>query len=251
MLSLFDCLSQSTLQVSRRCQLRCLHCTLWNDDQILKENADFDFAIEQQFVHKNAISEKKSRVVNLIGGEPLLSPHLIQVLNTLKEEGRKIYLWTNGQLIRDLMPLVIPFVDTVFVYVPYSDVNGYRVETGSNAFPELTDTISMLRQEGKQVVIHSVVRADNIQFLPDMYELAYQKKAGLILQYNKKDFYEKESLNYIRRYYHVKNVWVFENKKVLERSCSGLPILSFKDPIQIVKNTFYDFINDCRHKAGM
>lgn len=82
----------ATIQITNRCNLNCVHC---HRDSENKKTLDF-----KKF--KELVTElRKLNVfnVNLSGGEPLLVPGLIKMVETIDNLGMKVTISTNGILL--------------------------------------------------------------------------------------------------------------------------------------------------------
>ncbi len=82
-------LTDSMLQIepTRRCNFHCVHCTHRN------ESGCIDIATYQQLLDKH----RTCKVVKLQGlGEPLLHPHIQQLINMAKEHDHRVMIITNG-----------------------------------------------------------------------------------------------------------------------------------------------------------
>ena len=96
-----------TLRVSllSACNLGCVYCT--ESDDLAKENKKQKAGVlsteELAAIIQRLHQQLNLEVVRLTGGEPLLSPHLIPIIEKVRELGiPKIKLTTNGFLLQRL-----------------------------------------------------------------------------------------------------------------------------------------------------
>lgn len=90
----------ATLELTRRCNLRCVHCYLGDQAaQWLLQDRELDAAAV-----KAAISdwvEAGCLYLTLTGGEPLLRPDFPEIYRHARESGLVVTVFTNGTLVAD------------------------------------------------------------------------------------------------------------------------------------------------------
>ena len=85
------------LELSRVCDLRCIYCYAASGVALVNEmNLDLILNVIDQAV---ALGAKK--IIVLGGGEPLIYPHLFEVLEYIRAKDLICDLFTNGQTLRD------------------------------------------------------------------------------------------------------------------------------------------------------
>src|ERR1700712_3237062 len=92
-----------TLRISllSRCNLSCVYCTM-GEDEVKDNNQHATFLSPQELLNSvRQLHEVLSlETIRLTGGEPLLYPHLIEVIKGIKDIGiPEIKLTTNGFLL--------------------------------------------------------------------------------------------------------------------------------------------------------
>lgn len=91
----------------------------------------------------------------------------------------------------------------------------------------------------RQKVVYKLsfhVVPENVEWLADVYELAYYKGVPLILSYAKSLITDKESIRYIERFRRVRNVDVYRVKSANDGFCLGVPKSGLMDPWQRFRN---------------
>ncbi|MEN8140732.1 MAG: radical SAM protein [Thermodesulfobacteriota bacterium] len=83
------------LELSRICNLRCVYCYASSGTPLADELtlAEIESAIDQ------AVALGAKKIIVLGGGEPLLYPHLLKVLDYIKKKNLVADLFTNGTLL--------------------------------------------------------------------------------------------------------------------------------------------------------
>ena len=81
------------LELSRRCNLRCIYCYASSGAALPNE-----LSLEEIFdVIDQALELGAKKIIVLGGGEPLIYPHLFEVLEYIRCKGLIVDLFTNGQ----------------------------------------------------------------------------------------------------------------------------------------------------------
>ncbi|MCM8781726.1 MAG: radical SAM protein [Candidatus Omnitrophica bacterium] len=85
-----------SLEVTTRCNLKCLHCYL---SYALRHEHFCYLDIESLKNILPTLSKRGCRNISLIGGEPLLHPHIDEIIYLCKSSGFDITIYTNATLI--------------------------------------------------------------------------------------------------------------------------------------------------------
>ena len=212
----FEWLGTSCVDGSGRCQLSCLGCSVW--ERSAKEAVAVDKLICKKVKQKTL--KLPTRWVNITGGDPFENPYLPTILSAIKQQGVRIRLWSHGHVSPDFLEAVIPQVNEFVCYIPSPNSKQYRIETGTDGLAQVLENLDGVRQRVPTKISYRVT-PENIDWLPEIYELAYQKKYWLWVMYNKKAEFTGDSIQFIKRYYRVKNVYVFEDMYRVKNRCQG------------------------------
>lgn len=91
-----------TLFLTYRCNLRCKMCGQWGESGVTKKRPAHDTKENLSFLElKNLIDDLSffRPNITLFGGEPLLYPHLLELIRYIKEKNMHCLLITNGSLL--------------------------------------------------------------------------------------------------------------------------------------------------------
>ena len=233
MASVWDAFSQTTLQVSGRCHLTCLHCPLWKEDPQTALQIDKRVA---NLVKKDQLFKEipKKKWINLIGGDPFKQPFLPKILDYIQKKGCKTRLWTHGFVSLDMWDQVRDVVDEVMLYCPSYEADSFREWTGVEGWQRWQHSLADLKAHHMAVTLHHAVRPDNIEWMPEIYEIAYQHDCPLIFHYDPKAGFTGDSLAFIKRYRRVKGVKVFRTGQVSKTACAAYCPQVVVDPWQWV-----------------
>lgn len=95
------------LQVTEKCNLRCKMCYEWGDcgSYLEKEGLKtLDLEVAKRVLYDLSACKP---YLELFGGEPLLYPHLEELLRTIQEVGCKVDIPTNGTLLARYADLLV------------------------------------------------------------------------------------------------------------------------------------------------
>lgn len=236
MFSLSELLSQWTLEITPICQLKCVDCQLWDSQR--KERVGLLASLEDgSFFHQ--FPNKK--LINIVGGEPFEHSQLVKVLRAINQQGIKIRLWTNGNVMREFWYSVLPYLDCVMFYLPTIDQEGYQTTTGFGDWNDFHDAVSLLFEHKKLFGFHVPVTATSVSELPDLFDFSRQYGALFYLHYFYNEPFYGQQKSYIDRFYRVKNAHVYVKKqRVPSFICPVFPYGAIESRVQILKNAFFD-----------
>lgn len=132
--------------------------------------------LEQAHRVVDKIAAHGTRNLVLSGGDPLLSPHLFQLLDHLKNFDIKIALDTTGATL-DRASLSRLASQVTLLRLPLDGVDSesqdfFRKAPGHNLFPRLVDNLALCDELGfDRVVVHTVVSQGNIGQLDRIAEI--------------------------------------------------------------------------------
>ena len=194
----------------------------------------------------------KKRQYNIIGGEPLLQPRLEQLVSYLRDHKCQVILWTNGINLVHYDKTFLSLFKTIMVYLPSPNVDQYRLITGVDMFENCCSALDYLKEDiGADYGVHFPVTDTSIQYLPDIYELTYQRQIKLIIHYSPKMAFTGDSLACIKRFRGIKNVEVIASLEPEEGDCRCIPVPGLLDARQRYRNRIDDLIISLRHKIGL
>lgn len=160
------------LEITGDCNFQCIYCGV--DSQGVT-TSNFFKPIEIRNLSEVIKSFGKYVQISIVGGEPLLNPQIIDILQILTDYGFIIHLSTNS----------FNFTDSLIKKI--SKTNVTQVETNiEHTIPEIHDLIrgkkgsfqktllgiNMLKDAGIDVLLASILLKDNIDVQTDLFELA-------------------------------------------------------------------------------
>ncbi len=190
-----------------RCNSSCEFCGNWRDDSLLSINETPAGELDAFFRDLKFLGV---RTVVFTGGEPLLRDDLSQALKSALACGLETKLFTNGLLYPEKQDELTGLVGELYISLDAPIQSEHDRIRGQECFAEAIESLSAAAKKGQATVLNFTITRDSIGHLPDMVELA--GKLGVKLRINPVydyfgvEGFEKESLEYIRRYLKHKKV---------------------------------------------
>jgi radical SAM protein with 4Fe4S-binding SPASM domain len=156
--------------ITNRCNLHCRHC---------RGLAPTELASSRAVEVAKEIADLKPGWVIVEGGEPLLRPDLIPILETLREQGLTVYLITNGTLVDDQWGATLAALGIHgMVSIDGADEQTVNEIRPGASLAQLTEASRQLAQFGILDAINMTLCRSNLSQLPAMVEMAHQLGAG-------------------------------------------------------------------------
>ncbi len=178
--------------ITRRCNLRCVHCYSDSRDQ----NYEGELTTPQALKVLDDLAEFQAPTVLFSGGEPLMRPDLFELAEAARSKGLRCVLSTNGYFISPDVAKKIQEVGFSYVGVSIDGLreshDRFRCSAGS--FERAIEGIRNCRRLGVRVGLRFTVNKLNYDQLPGVldlmetediprccvYHLAYSGRGGRI-----------------------------------------------------------------------
>lgn len=167
------------IDITNACNLKCVHCYHPHHKNEGAISLDDWKAILLQY--KKLILKMKYRPwVAICGGEPLVSPNLMPILNFIKKDipGSTIIILTNGTLINEKIIEQLKSFDKIQFQVSLDGPDALRHDSirGSGNFDRALNGIDLLQKNGFKVNVLSVLSQRTNLWMEDFFKLAKEKK---------------------------------------------------------------------------
>lgn len=164
-------------ELTRRCNLRCMHCRAAANDAPLEGEIDKEGCIEIM----KQIAYVSNPIIILTGGEPLLRDDIFDISAYGTEVGFRMVMATNGTLldrpiIREMKLAGIKRV-SISIDGPTS-VDHDRFRGVDGAFEEVIHGIELLKEENLEFQINTTISRKNVEQLQDIMDLAIKYGAS-------------------------------------------------------------------------
>ena len=165
--------SFKTLRVSllSKCNMGCLYCTMGEEDVKVHNSSANSLPVKDllRIIHQ-LHQQLQLNVVRLTGGEPLLYPHLLEIIKEVKRLGiRDIKLTTNGFLLEKLaVPMKEAGMKSINVSLDAVDEDVFFLMSRRNNVQRIFNGIDAAVEAGMEVKINTVLMkgSNDNQILP-------------------------------------------------------------------------------------
>ena len=203
MINVFNPLRRN-LKVTKGCNFRCEFCELWQ-----KENEE-PIVPEILCQKLSEFKWKGTKEVNFVGGESLLNAELPKVLAHAKELKLKTNLYTNGLLYPHFGERLKNHTDVVYLMINHPIKEEHDRISGINSFTRLEESVTLAKELKQEMVLNANVHLESITHLPELNDVAVEFGINLwlnpILKYMGHAGFQRESKEYIKRYFLIKGV---------------------------------------------
>lgn len=154
-----------TLYVTDRCNSRCVSCDYWRHGR-----DDMNLADVKRLLP--SLSQMRTELVLLSGGEPLLNPEWPVIAQALRGHGLKVWLLTSGLALAKHAARAALLFDAITVSLDGTDSQTYRAIRGLDAFTRVCAGIRSAADHGARASIRVTVQRANYRQLAAFVDLA-------------------------------------------------------------------------------
>jgi AdoMet-dependent heme synthase len=162
-------------ELTKRCNLKCIHCRASADDGIFKDELDTD-NIKRVI---DDIGSYANPILVLTGGEPLFRKDIFVISDYARSSGLKLALATNGTLIDKETALKIKNsgIQRVSISIDGKDARFHDAFRGiKGSFNKAIGGASLLKEAGVEFQFNTTITRRNAEELEEIITLA--EKAG-------------------------------------------------------------------------
>lgn len=154
----------ANLFLTNKCNLMCLDCPLWQE-----EPKDINLELSDLPL-----------IVNICGGDPLLSKNIIDVLRQIKSQKRLILMTNNGLNYLHVDKKIFSYIDVPIVYMPGASREQLIENTGMDCYREYLALFDYFKEIKKRFVVQYPVSSINFEFIPELVQLLNPYKKALV-----------------------------------------------------------------------
>jgi 12,18-didecarboxysiroheme deacetylase len=168
--------------ITRRCNLRCVHCYSHSEDRTYAG----ELSLDEGKALIDDLAAFGCPVMLFSGGEPLIRPDILELIRYATEKGMRAVISTNGTLIT--RPLAEKLKDIGLSYVGISldgleDVHDkFRGIPGT--FARVMNAIGHCQDLGLKVGLRFTVNKRNVQDIPGIFDLVQERDIPRICFYH-------------------------------------------------------------------
>ncbi|HDH05442.1 MAG TPA: radical SAM protein [Nitrospirae bacterium] len=165
------------IEFNRECNFNCIYCYVQNDS-----NGREELTMEESRDVIMQAGELGAKKIIILGGEPMLYPHIMEMIRFIKEFGMEIELFTNGTNITQSAAKTLSDSGVVVVLKMNSlDENLQDVFSGSKgAYKYIQEAFNNLREAGyphtTPLGISTIICRRNIDELVEMWQWMRDQK---------------------------------------------------------------------------
>ncbi len=168
--------------VGQRCNLRCVHCYSHSRDKEYTGELNTDEA--KRFIED--IARFGSPVILFSGGEPLMRPDILELIEYAKSQGMRAVLSTNGTLISGDTAAQLKELGLSYVGISLDGLKDthdkFRCVKG--AFDMAMTGLRNCRKAGIKVGLRFTINNRNVDDIPGIFELAEEENIPRICFYH-------------------------------------------------------------------
>ena len=157
-------------ELTDQCNLNCIHC----GSRCTPTNTQFlpFLAVQKTLEEVSSIYDSSEIMINLTGGEPLLHPLIIPIIQTAHKCGFPVGITTNGTLITEDVAYCLKAagLDSIAVSIDGMSVSHNTLRRSTSAFQKAINGIQNLKRVGLEPQVITVIHKNNLAELEDLYE---------------------------------------------------------------------------------
>lgn len=209
-----------SIAITHRCNLKCIHCMV--DAEFGGGNEDY-FNTQTMCSFLDKIIAVNPRSIALTGGEPMLRPDFLTILEYLRNNyNGVITLMTNGTLFTpDNVDAIISRVNSIDISLDGADKQSCAVIRGQGVFEKVVSNIKLLKSKGfNKINISMVLSNNNARYTKQFFELNKSLETTPILRALSYDGRAKDNKDTIDNTFTIEQIpQGMENDTAESRSC--------------------------------
>lgn len=152
------------------CNLHCLHC--YQEDAVQRTISEEECQMLLQRLDDYFKGREVQPQINLTGGEPLIYPHLYQLVDQIRERGWQWALLTNGTFLTDDHVRQIQLRKPVFVQVSLEGPEKVNDACrGNGSYQKILAGADRLVAAGVKTLVSFTVTSNNWRTFPEVAEI--------------------------------------------------------------------------------
>lgn len=164
----------ASFELTRRCNYKCVHCYLGNQENIRK-NKHRELSTEEIFALLDSMVAAGTLFLTLTGGDPMLRPDFKEVYEYAIKAGLLTTVFCNGSLVTEeivhAFQLYPPRIVEVTLYGARSETFE-AITQKKGSFEACMNGINLLRKAGVRVRLKTILMTLNVHEFEEMRKLA-------------------------------------------------------------------------------
>jgi len=156
------------LEVTNKCNLRCIHCYKTAGDPLSEE-----LSTEEWCSAIDKLKELGILTIAVTGGEPFMRDDIFSILEYITRNAISVNVFTNGTLITEdnIKKLREIYPERVTISIDGATKETHERIRGKNTFEKTMESIALLTENGLKVRSNTVVYTGNVHELEQLIRL--------------------------------------------------------------------------------
>jgi len=156
--------------IIHNCNLRCKHCYL--SSKQLSDKTSFSKEEALKFI--KYIADKKVFHLSIAGGEPMLYPHLAEVIHEATSNGMLVAMSSNAMLLTDQLAKKLKNAGLTSLQISLDGATEYVNDfiRGKGTYEKTINGIKIAKENGFKILIAFVLLKTNYHELEDIFKLS-------------------------------------------------------------------------------
>ncbi|OGX37850.1 MAG: hypothetical protein A3C53_06360 [Omnitrophica WOR_2 bacterium RIFCSPHIGHO2_02_FULL_68_15] len=168
--------------MSRRCNLRCLHCYADSENTAYPD----ELTTAEARVMLEDLARFQIPALLLSGGEPLMHPQFFDLAGAARGLGLRVTISTNGTLITPSAAERIKALGVTYVGISFDGLEAVndRFRGVPGAFDKALAGLRNLKQVGQRVGLRFTLTRRNVEALPDLFAFIERERIDRVCFYH-------------------------------------------------------------------
>ncbi|WP_371483090.1 radical SAM/SPASM domain-containing protein [Kitasatospora sp. NBC_00315] len=170
-------LRSARFYITFRCNSLCGYCNVWQDDKFKGYD---ELTAERGREILDQLHALGVRYVDFTGGEPVLHPHINEIVQYAKSLGMTVEITSNGIRFAKHIDAIVPYVDTMNVSLDTLRPDRYREIRGVPTLDRALDVIRRIAATGSgNLKLICVVTRENVDEVPELLRFAQENRVAI------------------------------------------------------------------------
>ncbi|MEW1928127.1 radical SAM protein [Streptomyces sp. NPDC088360] len=170
-------LQSARFYITFRCNSLCGYCNVWQDDKFKGYD---ELTPDRAREILDQLHQLGVRYVDFTGGEPVLHPHIDEIVQYAKSLGMAVEITSNGIRFAKHIDAIVPYVDTMNVSLDTLKPDRYRAIRGVPTLDRALDVIQRVAATNAgNLKLICVVTRENVDEVADLLRFAQENRVTI------------------------------------------------------------------------
>jgi radical SAM protein with 4Fe4S-binding SPASM domain len=159
-------------ELTLACNMRCAHC-----GSTAGVRRSDELTLDQMFKVADELGELECERLTLLGGEPLIHPHWMEITERLQSNGVRVNVITNGwTLIEERLCDKLKEAGLTIIGISIDGMKeSHNKLRREGSFERIQKGMDLLREREISMAVCTVITSDSIHDLNDLYDMLIEK----------------------------------------------------------------------------